>query len=210
MKNVFLGALLVKNKQESLFKPEIIIVSGLPRSGTSMLMKILEAGGIPPLTDGIREADENNPRGYYEFERVKALPEGDTAWLSEAEGKAVKIISALLKYLPDYNQYRVLYMERKMAEILASQRKMLQDRGKDPEKVSDQEMAALFTEHNQGALDWLGQQQNIQSLILNYNQIITEPEKEIQRIADFMEWDLNQQAMADVVDRRLYRQRKPG
>ncbi len=210
MKNVFLGALLVKNKQGSLFKPEIIIVSGLPRSGTSMLMKILEAGGIPPLTDGIREADENNPRGYYEFERVKALPEGDTAWLSEAEGKAVKIISALLKYLPDYNQYRVLYMERKMAEILASQRKMLQDRGKDPEQVSDLDMAALFTEHNQGALDWLGQQQNIQSLILNYNQIITEPEKEIQRIADFMEWDLNQQAMADVVDRRLYRQRKPG
>lgn len=175
-----------------------------------MLMKILEAGGIPPLTDGIREADDNNPRGYYEFERVKALPEGDTAWLSEAEGKAVKIISALLKYLPDLYQYRVLYIERKMGEILASQRKMLQDRGKDAEKISDPELAALFTEHNQGALDWLGQQNNIQLLILNYNQIIAEPEKEIQRIADFMDWDLNQQAMADVVDRRLYRQRKPG
>ena len=77
----------------------ITIVSGLPRSGTSMMMKMVDAGGIPPLTDELRVADEDNPKGYYEFERVKQMDKGDTAWVPDARGKAVKVISALLKHL---------------------------------------------------------------------------------------------------------------
>ncbi|MFO7682412.1 MAG: sulfotransferase family protein, partial [Chloroflexota bacterium] len=99
-------------------KPIVYIVSGLPRSGTSLMMKMLEAGGIPPLTDQIREADTDNPKGYYEFERVKQLDKGDTAWVAEAVGKVVKVISALLKHLPPEYEYRVIFVRRNMAEIL--------------------------------------------------------------------------------------------
>ena len=109
----------------------ITIVSGLPRSGTSMMMKMLEAGGIPPLTDEIRTADTDNPKGYYEFERVKKMDKGDTAWLENAQGKSVKVISALLKHLPSDYRYRVIFMRRDMSEILASQKKMLDHRGED-------------------------------------------------------------------------------
>ena len=109
----------------------IVIVSGLPRSGTSMMMKMLEAGGIPLLTDSIRQADEDNPKGYYEFERAKKLPDGDTAWLKEARGKAVKIIAALLMELPQGYTYQVLFMHRNIQEVLASQSKMLARRGEE-------------------------------------------------------------------------------
>jgi len=101
-------------------KQPIIVVSGLPRSGTSMMMRMLEAAGIQPLTDHIRTADSDNLKGYYEFERVKKLKEGDVAWLSDAQGKAVKIIAALLIELPSNYEYHVLFMRRKMEEILAS------------------------------------------------------------------------------------------
>ena len=98
----------------------ITIVSGLPRSGTSMMMKMLEAGGIPIVQDGIRTANTDNPKGYYEFERVKQLPKGDTAWLADSHGKAVKIISALLKHLPSDYEYKVLFMRRDLDEVTAS------------------------------------------------------------------------------------------
>ena len=95
----------------------IVVVSGLPRSGTSMMMKMLEAGGIPPLTDKIRTADDDNPKGYYEFERVKKLKDGDSAWLDDAKGKAVKVITALLTYLPDTYNYNIVFMERALPEV---------------------------------------------------------------------------------------------
>jgi hypothetical protein len=115
----------------------VVVVSGLPRSGTSMLMNMLDAGGIPPLTDNLRAADDDNPRGYYEFEPVKKLREGDFSWLPNAQGKSVKIISALLAYLPPTETFQVLFMQRAIPEILASQRRMLINRGEDPDKVSD-------------------------------------------------------------------------
>ena len=107
----------LKKLFQSTTKEPIVIVSGLPRSGTSMMMKMLEAGGIPPLTDEIREADTDNPKGYYEFERVKKLDKGDIAWLPEAEGKSVKVISALLKHLPAEYDYRIIFMRREMTRI---------------------------------------------------------------------------------------------
>src|SRR5262245_34269287 len=130
---------LFKNNPPSPALPKpIIIVSGLPRSGTSMMMKILEAGGLPVLTDALRTADDDNPKGYYEYERVKQLDKGDQAWLAEAEGKVVKVISALLTQLPATHQYRVIFMQRKLAEVLASQRKMLIHRGEPTDAVDDE------------------------------------------------------------------------
>ena len=105
-------------KKEDKF---VTVVSGLPRSGTSMMMKMLDAGGIPPITDNIRSADEDNPKGYYEFERVKKMPGGDTGWMKDAQGKAVKVIAALIEHLPEGYTYKVLFMRRDMDEILASQ-----------------------------------------------------------------------------------------
>lgn len=186
---------------------EVVVVSGLPRSGTSMLMKMLDAGGIPPLTDHEREADEDNPKGYFEFERVKGLKEGDTGWLSEADGKTVKVIAALLTKLPpDYN-YSVLFMRRAMPEILASQRKMLVRRGEDPNKVNDEEMTKLFESHLAMVLDWANKQKNIRLIEVDYNQMLKEPEPLVEKVNQFLGGELDIEKMAIVVDPDLYRQR---
>ena len=122
----------------------IVIVSGLARSGTSLMMKMIEAGGIPALTARLRAADEDNPKGYYEFERVKRLPDGDHAWLASARRKAVKVIFALLPSLPSGYRYKVIFMRRNISEILASQKAMLSRRGKDANLPTDAEMAAAI------------------------------------------------------------------
>jgi hypothetical protein len=119
-----------------LFKPDlgepIIIVSGLPRSGTSMMMKMLDAAGVPIMTDAVRTADIDNPKGYYEYERVKDLEkEKDKSYIKEGRGKALKVISWLLKDLPDDNQYRIIFMRRDLNEVIASQNKMLKNRGEE-------------------------------------------------------------------------------
>jgi hypothetical protein len=186
----------------------IVIVSGLPRSGTSMTMKMLEAGGMPPLTDHIRSPDEDNPKGYYEFERAKKLKEGDTDWLPQAEGKAVKLIGALLMELPKRGHtYRVLFMRRTMEEILASQDKMLSHRGED-KKVEDEKMAALFERHIKEVEDWMEGQPNLSYIDVDYNQAIQDPRSTAEKINQFLGGDLDVQAMAAVVDPSLYRQRK--
>src|SRR5262245_21300644 len=124
----------------------VTVVSGLPRSGTSMLMRMLDCGGIPALSDGERVADEDNPRGYYELEQVKPLPDG-AEWLERAPGRAVKVVSALLDKLPPGYQYRVLFLEREIEEVLASQRRMLERRGQPTDRVGDAEMARMFRRH---------------------------------------------------------------
>ena len=111
-------------------KKEIIVVSGLPRSGTSMMMQMLEAGGLPIVTDHIRKADEDNPRGYYELEKVKKIKE-DPSWLADCHGKAFKMVSALLYFLPKSRKFKVIFMKRNIEEMLASQRLMLMRLGKD-------------------------------------------------------------------------------
>jgi hypothetical protein len=190
-------------------KNEIItIVSGLPRSGTSMMMKMLEAGGIPPLTDELRAADIDNPKGYYEFERVKQLDKGDTAWLSEARGKAVKIISYLLQYLPAGQQYRVVFVRRDIPEILASQRKMIINRGEDPDQMDDTQVEALFKKHLAGIESWLAKQPHVRVLYPRYADMLANPLPEIGRINDFLGGKLDTQAMAAVVDPNLYRNRQ--
>lgn len=190
-------------------QPEFItIVSGLPRSGTSMMMKMLEAGGMSPYTDNIRTADDDNPKGYYEYERVKKLPEGDTSWLPDARGKAVKVISALLEHLPAQYNYRVLFMQRKMDEILASQKQMLIRSGQPTDKVSDEQLAEMYEKHLARVNSWLTSQGNFLVLYLDYNQMLTDPEKYAAQINDFLDGALDSLAMASIVDAKLYRQRK--
>jgi hypothetical protein len=186
----------------------ITIVSGLPRSGTSMMMKMLEAGGLPPLTDHLRTADEDNPKGYYEFERVKQLPKGDAAWLLDAQGKVVKVIAALLPSLPGGYGYRVIFMQRAMPEVLASQRQMLIRRGEDPDKIPDGAMAKLFEKHLRQVDDWIKQQPNVERLDVNYNDMLKNPQPFIDQIDAFLGNQLDRAKMASVVDPSLHRQRR--
>ena len=188
-------------------KPTIIIVSGLPRSGTSMTMKMLDAGGIPPLTDHIRTADDDNPKGYYEYERAKKLREGDTDWIPEAEGKAVKVIGALLMHLPSSYQYRVLFMRREMDEILASQAKMLENRGEE-NQVDNETMAVLFEKHLKQIEDWMNSQSNLKYIDVDYNSMLVNPTPQIRKINQFLGGGLDEGAMLEVIDPQLYRQRK--
>lgn len=185
----------------------IIIVSGLPRSGTSMMMKMLEAGGIQPLTDHIRMADDDNPKGYYEFERAKKLKEGDFAWLPEARGKAVKVIGALMVELPSDFQYQVLFMRREMNEILASQAKMLERRGEE-NKIDDATMAALFEKHIRQVESWMHQQSNLRYIDVDYNAMLADPKPQVEKIVKFLGGQLDSPAMLAVVDPNLYRQRR--
>lgn len=184
----------------------VIVVSGLPRSGTSMLMKMLEAGGVPVITDGERQADTDNPKGYYEFERVKQLDKGDTAWVKDAQGKAVKVISALLEHLPPGYEYKVLFMERKMAEVLASQRKMLERRG-ETSTVDDETLSKLLAKHVQQVKSWLAGQPNFALMTVDYNQMLVDPQPYVRRVNQFLGGHLDERAMNEVVDPTLYRNR---
>ena len=202
-----LGSL--KNK---LFGPKasgqpIVVVSGLPRSGTSMMMKMLEATKIPVLTDEIREADEDNLKGYYEDDRVKTLHK-DNSWIDEAEDKAVKIISYQLPHLPPDHQYKIIFMERKIEEVLASQKKMMQRRGEPEDDIPDSVMAVIFQKHIDEISTWLNQQPNVETLYISYNDTLDNPESSAEQIEQFLDRELDIEKMMQIVDPKLYRQRK--
>ena len=187
----------------------ITVVSGLPRSGTSMMMKMLEAGGLPLIVDHLRVSDEDNPAGYYEFEPVKKLGQGDSAWLADAHGKAVKVIAALLVHLPAAYPYQIVFMHREMSEILASQRKMLLNRGVDPNKIDDDEIARLFEKHLLKVDSWIGHQPNMRKIDIHYNQMLKDPGPQAEEINRFLGNVLDVEKMLKVIDRGLYRQRSP-
>lgn len=193
-----------------MIDPEVItVVSGLPRSGTSMMMSMLEAGGIPILTDNLRAPDEDNPKGYYELERVKQIDQ-DWAWLASARGKAVKIISELLMRIPSGTPYRfkVVFMRRHMAEILASQRQMLIRRGEPADAVSDEQLALLFSKHLKRFDAWAQQRFNIDLIYISYNEMLTGPASHAQQVNQFLGGSLDVTKMVAVVDRALYRHRQ--
>lgn len=186
----------------------ITIVSGLPRSGTSMMMKMLEAGGLEILTDNIRSADEDNPKGYYELEKVKQLDKSeDKSWLQSAQGKVIKIISQLLKSLPDNHTYKVIFMRRKMEEILASQKQMLVRRGEPTDRVSDEELGKLFEKHLLQIEEWLARQPNFDVLYVPYNEVLSNSAQYAKDINAFLGGGLDTAAMTTVVDKSLHRQR---
>jgi hypothetical protein len=200
----------IKSAIKRIFGKEILItvVSGLPRSGTSMMMSALKAGGMPLLVDGIREADGNNPRGYYEYEPVKNLPKGSVDWLDAARGKAVKIISALLNYLPKGYQYRIIFMERDIEEILASQKRMLVRSGVIEEKpASDEYLQKSYQAHLKQVKSYLAENDWLDVMYVNYNQVLQDPEGEFKWVAKFLERTVDPSAMSRVVDPDLYRER---
>ncbi|MBI5506563.1 MAG: sulfotransferase domain-containing protein [Deltaproteobacteria bacterium] len=187
-------------------RAEIVVVSGLPRSGTSMMMRMLEAGGIEPLSDGLRSADDDNPLGYYEFERVKGLP-GDTAWLAEAEGRAVKVVSALLEQLPRDHRYKVVFLQRDLGEVLASQRRMLERRGREVDAGGEARLAALFDKHLTVARERLAARDEIEVEFIRYDEVIADPRGAARRLALFLGRAFDEAAAARAVDPALYRQR---
>ena len=184
----------------------ITIVSGLPRSGTSMMMQMLEAGGIPALTDGFREIDMDNPKGYYEFEPVKQTKE-DPSWLDDCPGKVVKMVSLLLYDLPEGRRYKVIFMQRKMDEILASQKKMLKHRGRETEIKQDEEMTAEYMVHLRKLYDWFKTQNHLDVIFVSYNDMLNRPLKHAKNLKRFLKRDLHIKNMVHVVDKTLYRQR---
>ncbi len=184
----------------------ITVVSGLPRSGTSLLMQMLQAGGLPLLTDERRQADQSNPQGYFEFDPVRRLQQ-EQGWLSETEGRAVKIVAPLLLYLPPTHDYRVLFMERALEEILHSQQRMLQRLGHAEPPADEALLARAFAQQVARSKSWLAQQPHIQTLYLSHPEIIAHPLPQAERLCAFLGNDLDAAQMAAVVDPSLYRER---
>jgi hypothetical protein len=184
----------------------VIVVSGLPRSGTSMMMKAIDTGGIEPMIDHIRKADEDNPKGYYEFEPVKKTKE-DASWLTDAPGKVVKMVYRLLYDLPADYQYRVVFMRRDLTEVLASQKKMLERSGKAGGGIPDGQMAALFAAELQKCAKWLAEQPNFKVLYINHRDMISDAPAQAEKINAFLDGGLDTDAMARTVDPTLYRNR---
>ncbi len=187
----------------------ITIVSGLPRSGTSMMMKMLEAGGLEAVTDGERKADEDNPRGYYEFELVKRIQE-NVSWFPQVQGRAVKMVSELLFHLPAEFEYRIVFMERNLDEIIRSQNTMLKRMGRERSGVTDDQIRKLFEKHLIKVTEWLRQQKNIRTLFISYNNTLEDPKTSIEELKGFFSdcTDLDTDKMSSVIDPNLYRQKK--
>jgi hypothetical protein len=183
---------------------EIIVVSGLPRSGTSLMMQMLDRGGIHVVTDQIRSADDDNPRGYFEFEAVKRTKQ-DATWVASARGKAVKLVSSLLYDLPATESYRVLFMQRDIEEVLESQEKMLLRLGRPT--VPREQIRASFGVHLERLYRWLPQQSHLKTLIVRYNRLLSEPDEETQSIVTFLDERPNADQMLTAVDPNLYRNR---
>ncbi len=183
-------------------KNTVVVVSGLPRSGTSLMMQMLQAGGIEILADSKREPDANNPRGYLELEAVKSLDK-DNSCLKDAPGKAVKIISHLLKHLPGEYEYKVILMRRNMKEIIKSQQKMLhEDENETPEGV-----VKYFEQELKNVISWAESSPNVKALNLNYKDVLNNSAEEIQKINKFLGIQLDAEKMAEIIDPTLYRNR---
>jgi hypothetical protein len=172
-----------------------------------MAMKMLDAGGVVAVTDGIRTPDESNPKGYYELEAVKGLDKnGDMAWLRDARGKAVKIISFLLTWLPETYNYNVIFMQRDLEEVIASQNKMLADRG-EPCGQDDERMRVAYRQHVEKVKRFLANRRCFSVLNVNYRDALEHPDVEARRINDFLGGALDVARMASVSDPALYRSR---
>ncbi|MGE5193482.1 MAG: sulfotransferase domain-containing protein [Deltaproteobacteria bacterium] len=184
----------------------VTIVSGVPRSGTSMMLRMLAAGGLPVLTDGVRGADEDNPHGYLEWEGVKSLKE-DASWVARAVGKAVKVIYHWLPALPLEFRYRVVFMQRDLDEVLASQSAMLERRGAVTQSPDDATMKRLFQEELREIDEWLRQRPSFVRLDVDYADVIADPRVQADRVSAFLGGELDNQAMADIVDPAMYRRR---
>jgi hypothetical protein len=170
------------------------------------MMQMLAAGGMPILSDGERRADTDNPRGYHEWERIKQLPK-DPALIAEAEGKVVKVISQLLLSLPPEHDYRVIFMQRPLTEVMASQDEMLRRRGTYDPSVDRATVEGAFHAHLHKVYTWLDSQPNVAVCRVHYHRLLREPRETAQRVAEFLPMPMDIEAMTRQVDESLYRQR---
>jgi len=188
----------------------VYVVSGLPRSGTSMMMRMLEAGGIEPFTDGERRADIDNPEGYYEYERVKSLEKDpDRSWVRNARGRALKVISFLMRHLPDDNAYRIVYLRRHLDEVVQSQDKMLDRLGNTAPGGDLAAMKEAYRNDIVAARLLARKRPNMELIEIHYADTIAEPLAAAQAVNAFLGGNLDEPAMAEAVRRDLYRNRAP-
>ncbi len=191
-----------------VYGEDIVVVSGLPRSGTSMMMKMLDAAGFAIMTDGEREADVDNPKGYFELERVKDLEnETDKSYIAEARGKVLKVISFLIKELPDDNAYRIIFMRRDIDEVIASQNKMIYRLGTEDTSATDAEVKKLYQRHLVQVKNMVDKKPNVAMIDVNHRKAINDPMAVAEQVNEFLGGGLDVQAMAAVVDKKLYRNR---
>ena len=187
---------------------DVIVVSGLPRSGTSMMMKMLDAAALPIMTDNERAADEDNPKGYFEYARVKDLKdEADKSWVREARGQVLKVISHLLETLPDENFYRVILVRRDFAEIIASQNKMLERRGEE-NQVADSTVKEANIRHLVDIRYMVRRRPNFEMIEVQFMQAMEAPRIFATDVNKFLGGNLDVESMMAVVDLELYRNRK--
>ena len=184
----------------------VTVVTGVPRSGTSLMMQMLAAGGIEPLTDGLREPDADNPRGYFELEVVKRTRR-DASWVGDAVGRAVKVIHALVMALPTDREYRLIWMHRPLEEVIASQQAMLVRRGAGDDVLAPERLAEIFRAQVQEAERWVAAQPGFASLAIDYHAVLDDPRAAAQSVDRFLGGGLDCQAMAGVVDAGLHSQR---
>lgn len=186
----------------------ITIVSGLPRSGTSLMMQMLAAGGVPVLSDGERVADADNPRGYFEWERIKLLPQ-QPGCIAEAEDKVAKVISQLLFALPPNHEYRIIFMERPLAEVVASQAEMIRRRGTSGPQLADAALLAALQAHLNQVNAWLNNKHKTGLPVcrVQYHEVLADARRICEQVQDFMGHSLKLDAMAGQIDSSLYRQR---
>lgn len=210
--------MLLPNELESSFVPNVlpisgpwaehtptVVVSGLPRSGTSMMMQMLAAGGLSVLSDELRAADEDNPRGYLELEAVKRTRQ-DASWLQGSEGKAVKMVHALLGDLPHDRPYRVILMRRKTAVVLKSQAAMLERLGQEGAQLAPEKLAEVYEQQLQQVKDYMDRQTCFEFLEVWYGAVIEYTRSQTQRIDKFLSGNLDVEAMIAAIDPALRRQ----
>tara|TARA_B100000745_G_scaffold192222_1_gene126360 strand:+ start:3232 stop:3891 length:660 start_codon:yes stop_codon:yes gene_type:complete len=187
---------------------DVIVVSGLPRSGTSMMMKMLDAAALSIMTDNERAADEDNPKGYFEYARVKDLKdEADKSWVREARGQVLKVISHLLETLPDENFYRVILVRRDFDEIIASQNKMLERRGEE-NQVADSTVKEAYIRHLVDIRYMVRRRPNFEMIEVQFMQAMEAPRIFATDVNKFLGGNLDVESMMAVVDLELYRNRK--
>ena len=192
---------------EKNIKGTITIVSGLPRSGTSMMMQMLNAGGLNILTDHVRAKDNNNPKGYLEYQKVKNLAK-DNSWLNEGQNKVIKVIAPLLQYLPSSYQYKVIFMERDMEEIIQSQQIMLGKTAAVESKTYPTTLADTFIKQLEKTRSWIQNHPQFEVIYVSYKDVVSNPEEISENLSMFLDADLNINAMIRSVDPLLYRNKK--
>jgi len=203
-----MASLITRFLRRRRYGEDVIVVSGLPRSGTSMMMKMLEAGGLRIVTDGVRVADEDNPKGYYELERIKDLEtEQDKSYIRDARGKVIKVISFLLKELPHDCFYRVIFMRRDLGEVVASQNKMLDRRG-EQNPVRDEKAVDLYGRHLISTRFFVEESPCFEMLEVDYAAALEDPEGVASQVNVFLGGKLDVEKMAEAVDPSLYRNRR--